>query len=323
LSVPAAAPSPRSVIRSIEEACDAAGVDATPCHAANFTAEAERFICLNNSGPTMQKSSPKVAFLGAGNLASAIVRGLLEKKVYAPTSIACTSKTGASAQKLAQDTGVVYEPDLARLVQPADLVVVAFKPQSLSAADPRLAEFTRGKLVVSLLAGKKLTTLARTFPHARNLVRTMPNTPAAIGAGVTSFVTLVPLSGEDRKSLDAMLDALGIHLEVDESQLDALTALGGSGPAFLFEYVAAMREAGIAAGLAPDVAAQVAIETTLGAAQLLARTGESPETLRDKVTSPNGTTFAGLQVLASRQFRETIKETILTSARRAGELSKD
>lgn len=268
-------------------------------------------------------NSAKVAFLGAGNLASAIIRGLLEKKVYAPAEIACTSKTNVTARKLADDTGIVFEPDLSLLLEPADIVVVAFKPQSLAAADPRLAELTRGKLVVSLLAGKKVATLARTFPHARNLVRTMPNTPSAIGAGVTSYASLNPLSSADRVALELMLDALGIHLEVDESQLDALTALGGSGPAFLFEYVAAMREAGIAAGLAPEVAARVALETTLGAARLLARSGESPEVLRNKVTSPNGSTFAGLQVLSARQFRDTIKETILTSARRAEELSRD
>ena len=257
-------------------------------------------------------NSAKLAFLGSGNLASAIIRGLLEKKVYAPGEIACTSKGGVSARKLADSTGIVFEPDLPLLLEPADIVVVAFKPQSLAGADPKLAELTGGKLVVSLLAGKKVTTLARTFPRARNIVRTMPNTPAAIGAGVTSYCSLTPLGAADRAAVEAMLGALGIHLEVDESQLDALTALGGSGPAFLFEYVAAMREAGIAAGLAPAIAATVALETTLGAARLLARSGESPEALRDKVTSPNGATFAGLQILASHQFRETIKETIFT-----------
>lgn len=268
-------------------------------------------------------SSPKLAFLGAGNLASAIIRGLLEKKLYVPGDIACTSKNGVTARKLAEATGIVFEPDLPLLLEPADVVVVAFKPQSLATADPALAELTRDKLVISLLAGKKVATLARSFPHARNLVRTMPNTPAAIGAGVTSYCTLTPLAPDDRASVESMLGALGVHLAVDESQLDALTALGGSGPAFLFEYVAAMREAGIAAGLAPAVAAQVALETALGAVRLLARTGEAPEALRDKVTSPNGTTFAGLQILAAHKFRETIKETILAAARRAAELSKD
>ncbi len=266
---------------------------------------------------------PQLAFLGAGNLASAIVRGLLAKQACAPADIACTSKGGESARRLATETGIAHEPDLARLTRGADTIVVAFKPQSLAAADPRLAELTRGKLVISVLAGKKLATLARTFPHARNVVRTMPNTPAAIGAGITPFCSLTPLSSDDLALVSRILDALGRYLPLDEKHFDALTAVGGSGPAFLFEFVAGLRDAALAAGLPADTAAQMALETTLGAARLLARSEESPEALRDKVTSPNGTTYAGLQVLAQRQFRDTLKETILAATRRAGELSKD
>ncbi len=266
---------------------------------------------------------PKTAFLGAGNLASAIVRGLLAHHACAPADIACTSKGGESARRLAAETGITFEPDLAKLLTPADTVIVAFKPQSLAGADPRLAELTAGKLVVSLLAGKTIGTLARTFPRARNIVRTMPNTPAAIGAGMTTYATLAPLTETDAQTLTTMLSALGQHLPVAEGHLDALTALGGSGPAFLFEFVAGLRDAGIAAGLPPEIATKVAMETTLGAARLLVRTGETPDALRNKVTSPNGTTYAGLQVMAARQFRETLKEAVLAGTRRAGELSRE
>jgi len=268
-------------------------------------------------------STHRLAFLGAGNLASAIVRGLLAKDVCQARDIACTSKSGITGQNLAVATGIRYEADLVRLLQPADIVVVAFKPQSLAGADPRLSELTAGKLIISLLAGKKVATLAKSFPRARNIVRTMPNTPAAIGAGLTSYCTGKLLDPADRKTVESMLEALGKIIEVDEAKLDALTALGGSGPAFLFEFVAGLRDAGIAAGLPADIAATAALETVLGASRLLARSGESPEALRDKVTSPNGTTYAGLQVLASRQFRSTLQETILAATRRAGELSRD
>lgn len=268
-------------------------------------------------------STSRIAFLGAGNLASAIVRGLLDKKVCTPADLACTSKNGESARKLATETGIAHEPDLARLVGGADLIIIAFKPQSLATADPRLAELTRGKLVLSVLAGKTLGTLARTFPHARALVRTMPNTPAAIGAGYIPYCSLAPLTLDDRSQVGRLLDALGAYVALEEKYFDALTALGGSGPAFLFEFVAGLRDAGLAAGLPADVAYRAALETTLGAARLLARSDVPPEALRDKVTSPNGTTYAGLQVLAARQFRETLKETILAATRRAGELSKD
>src|SRR5882757_3282747 len=238
--------------------------------------------------------SSRIALIGAGNLASAIVRGLLAKKACTPTDLACTSKTGATAQKLAAETGITFEPDLAKLLAGADTVIVAFKPQSLAGADPRLAELTAGKLVLSVLAGKKLARLAQSFPRARNLVRTMPNTPAAIGAGMTPFCALTPLAPADRATVEKLLGALGQFMELGEEHMDTVTALVGSTPAFLFEFVAALRDGGVAAGL-----------------------------LRDTVVSPNGTTFAGLQVMAARQFRETIKETILAGARRAGELSRD
>ncbi|MBA4137981.1 MAG: pyrroline-5-carboxylate reductase [Opitutus sp.] len=267
--------------------------------------------------------SAKIAFLGSGNLASAIVRGLIARGVYAPAEIACTSKGGESARRLAAETGIEAENDLPRLLASADVVVVAFKPQSLASADPRLAQLTANKLVVSLLAGKRLARLAQAFPRARNLVRTMPNTPAAIGAGITPYCAFAPLTEPDRASVAAMLGALGQHFPLAEEHLDAVTALSAGGPAFLFEFTAALREAGMAAGLPADVAANLATETIIGSAKLLAHTRVEPEKLRDQVVSPNGTTFAGLQVLAARQFRDTLRETILASTHRSRELSKD
>ena len=268
-------------------------------------------------------SSPKIAFIGAGNLASAIVRGLLAKQAYAPAEIACTSKTGGSARALADATGIRFEPDLDRLLAAAGTVVVAFKPQSLAGADPRLAQLTAGKLVLSVLAGKKLARLAGAFPAARNLVRTMPNTPAAIGAGITPYCSLQPLTAADRAETEKILGALGRFVELGEEHMNTVTALSAGGPAFLFEFVAALRDGGVAAGLPRDTAQMLAVETVLGSARLLAGTGGEPETLRDKVVSPNGTTFAGLQVMAGRQFRAIIKETILAGSRRAEELSRD
>jgi pyrroline-5-carboxylate reductase len=268
-------------------------------------------------------SSSSLALIGAGNLATAIVRGLLAQNVRQPADLACTSKSGAGARRLAAETGIAYEPDLARLLGPADTVVIAFKPQSLADADPRLAELTAGKLVISVLAGKKLARLARSFPAARNIVRTMPNTPAAIGAGITAYCSLHPLTDADRITVEQLLGALGRHLALAEAHMDAVTALSGSGPAFVFEFVAALRDGGTAAGLPRDVAQTLALETVLGSARLLARTGGDPEALRDKVVSPNGTTFAGLQAMAARQFRDTVRETILAAARRAAELSRD
>ena len=131
------------------------------------------------------------------------------------------------------------------------------------------------------------------------------------------------MSDSDRGSVDTVLGALGEMVELDEKDLDAVTALSGSGPAFLFEFVAALRDGGVAAGLPRDVAARLAQATVLGSARLLAQTKMEPEALRDQVTSPHGTTFAGLQRMSARGFRDTLKETILAAKARSEELSRD
>ncbi|MFA5056705.1 MAG: pyrroline-5-carboxylate reductase [Opitutaceae bacterium] len=263
----------------------------------------------------------RFAFIGAGRMASAMVGGLLAAHAAAPAEIACIGGTDDTARALARRTGIAAATDLAALLAAADTVVLACKPQQLAGLDPRLAELTAGRLVISILAGKRLARLAETFPRARNLVRAMPNTPGQIGAGITGWCALKPMSAADHRLVDTVLGALGQVIALEEQFLDAVTAVSGSGPAFLFEFVAALREGGVAAGLPRDVAAKLAQETVLGSARLLAETKTEPETLRDQVTSPNGTTSAGLQRMTARGFRDTLKETILAAKARSEELS--
>jgi pyrroline-5-carboxylate reductase len=271
----------------------------------------------------MAQTKQRFAFIGAGRMASAMVGGLLARKAALPSEIACIGGDDATAQILAGRTGVTAAPDLGSLLASADTVVLACKPQQLAGLDPRLAGLASGRLVISILAGKRLARLAETFPLARNIVRAMPNTPGQIGAGITGWAALKPLAPADRGVVDTVLGALGEMVPLDEKDLDAVTALSGSGPAFLFEFVAALREGGVAAGLPRDVAAKLAQATALGSARLLAETGTDPETLRDQVTSPHGTTFAGLQCMTAHGFRDTIKQTILAAQARSVELSKD
>lgn len=262
----------------------------------------------------------RVAFLGAGNMAAAIVDGLIAAGTPADR-LACHTASGRTASALASRTGIRQAGTLDELLSGADVLVVAFKPQHLAGADARLGALTEGKLVVSVLAGKRLARLAQTFPKARNLVRTMPNTPARIGAGITGWCCARPLSEGDRESLGRLLRPLGQAVEIAEAQMDALTAVSGSGPAYVFEFVAALREAGVAAGLDPETAERLATETVLGAARLLARRKIPAEQLRDEVTSPNGTTFAALQRLAAGDFRELIRTAVLAAKARSEELS--
>jgi pyrroline-5-carboxylate reductase len=265
---------------------------------------------------------PNIAFLGAGNMSAAVVDGLIAAQT-APSSLICLGGSGRSAPALAERTGITLAPTLDTLLTEADTLVLAFKPQHLASADPKLAQLTTGKLVISVLAGKRLSRLAQTFPHARNVIWAMPNTPGQIGAGMTGWCSLSPLIHEDRATVEKLLGALGRHVEVPESQMDALTALSGCGPAYLFEFAAALRDGGIAAGLSPDVAQTLTVETLLGAARLLARRNIEPEILRNQVTSPNGVTFAGLKKMQARDFRGLIKETILTAKARSEEMAKD
>jgi len=265
---------------------------------------------------------PKIAFIGAGNMASAIITGLLAKSVCIPADIACLGGVGASAQRLADRTGIRLTTTPEMLLDAADIVVVAFKPQHLAAIDPRLSALTSGKLVISVLAAKTLARLSTAFPAARNIVRSMPNTPSAIGAGMTGWCALNPLSDTDRDIVLTLLQAIGREVEVPEHQIEALMGVSGCGPAFVFEFTAALREAGVAAGLDRDTAQMLAVQTLLGSARLMAETGTEPETLRNQVTSPNGTTFAGLKRMEAHHFRAIIAETVQAAKDRATELAQ-
>jgi len=264
----------------------------------------------------------KIAFLGAGRMASAMVGGILGRGIR-PTDLTCTSGPDDTARQLSARTGIIAQDDLEKLLASADAVVLACKPQQLASLDPRLASLTAGKLVLSILAGKRLASLAKVFPQARNLVRAMPNTPGQIGAGVTGWCALQPVSAADNEIVSLILGALGKRVALREDQLDAVTGLSGSGPAYVFEFAAALREGGIAVGLDRDTAKLLAYETLLGAAKLLVQSPEEAEELRNQVTSPNGTTYAGLKRMEAHDFRGTIAETVLAATRRSEELSKD
>ena len=266
---------------------------------------------------------PRISFIGSGNMASAIVDGVLARGVAQRTELACLGGNDPTAEVLSRRTGIRKAADVVELCAGAEAVLVAFKPQNLAEADPRLAELTRGKLVLSILAGKRLANLARVFPHARALVRAMPNTPGRIGAGITGWCTAAPLTAADRALVQGVLGALGAVSEFPESLMDAVTAVGGSGPGFVFEFAAALREAAVAAGYSREQAGAAAVEVLYGSARLLKESGEDPEVLRNQVTSPKGTTYAGLQAMEAGRFRELIRNTIFAARDRSAELSRD
>ncbi len=263
----------------------------------------------------------EVAFLGSGSMAAAMVDGLLATGSFPAGRMVCIGGAGATAAKLSSRTGIRLAASLEDLLVRADALVVAFKPQHLQSADPRLAALTQGRLVISILAGKTVASLSRVFPGARNIIRSMPNTPSQIGAGVTGWCSRDPLNPLDRDTLAQVFGALGVAIELPEGQLDAFTAICGCGPAYVFEFAAALRDSALGVGFDAATSKLFAVETLLGAARLLARRGVDPEVLRSEVTSPNGVTAAGLRKMADRDFRGMIQETVHAAQARAKELS--
>lgn len=262
------------------------------------------------------------AFLGAGAMAGAIVRSLIAQGVSEPSHIRCIGGNDPTAGNLARETGISAVTSFEDLLNGADILLLACKPQNLAELPPELAELTAGKLVLSILAGTKLSTLNRVFPNARNIIRIMPNTPAQIGAGVSGWCAGGTLSESDRAAALALLNALGRQVEVEEDAMDAVTAVSGSGPAYVFEFAAALTAGGVAAGLDEQTAGLLARETILGAAKLMEATDTPPDTLRDRVTSPNGTTHAALQVLGEKGFRDMVSDAVAAAKKRSIELSR-
>ncbi len=263
----------------------------------------------------------KITFIGAGRMASAIVQGLIEKGHYVPEEIACTCGDDSTGPTLAETTGIRFIPEITSALHETEAVILAFKPQQFTTITAELAEAARGKLILSILAGTPLLRLSEKFAYAHNVVRTMPNTPGQIGAGVTAFAPLRELSEKDVEIVENTLSALGNFHEVEEEDLDAVTALSGSGPAYVFEFAAALREAGVNCGLDESLANTLTVDTLLGAAMLLAESEETPEALRNAVTSPGGTTAAALKVLEEGDLRRLVDQALAAAKARSIELA--
>lgn len=263
----------------------------------------------------------RIAFLGAGRMASAMIGGLLREERRTPGELVCFSAADGTGEAAAARFGIGLAQSVEQLFAAASTVVLAFKPQQLGEMTEAHRKGTRGKLILSILAGVPVARLRETFPDAAVIVRAMPNTPGQIGAGITGYAPERGLAAPEQSVVEEILGSLGPVFTVDEPSLDAVTAVSGSGPAYLFEFVAALRDGGIAAGLDPELAAKLALETTLGAARLLAQSGETPEFLLNAVSSPGGTTLAGLGVMEEAGFRDILRRTVEAARRRSIELS--
>lgn len=263
-----------------------------------------------------------LGFIGSGRMTSAIVKGILQRKLLAPEQIWCLGASRENAERLASATGVHWTIDPADLGQKATHLVLACKPAHLATLPVEWKEWSRGKSLLSILAGIRLRNLSQRFPHTSGIVRSMPNTPAQVGAGVTAFSPEAKVTSEDREIWEKLLGSLGIAVEVKEEELDLVTALSGSGPAYFFEFVRLLEKAATELGFAPEKAALLARHTFTGSAKLLLESGKDAETLRREVTTPGGTTEAGLRAMEQANLAETLKQTLIAASRRSEELSQ-
>lgn len=265
----------------------------------------------------------KLAFIGGGHMTTSLVGGLRARGAD-PGDIVVSDPVAAQRERLEFDFGVRTTPGNAAAIRDADLVVLAVKPQDMAAAAQSLcAELaTRRRVVVSIAAGIRIANLLHWLGDGMPVVRTMPNRPALIGAGITAACAGPGVSDPDRDSVERVLAAAGplVWLD-DESLMDAVTAVSGSGPAYFFLLVEALEDAGASLGLPRDVARQLATHTALGAGRMLTESPDPPARLREQVTSKGGTTAAALAVLEDAGVRDIFAAAIAAAARRSTELA--
>jgi pyrroline-5-carboxylate reductase len=262
-----------------------------------------------------------IAFLGSGNMAEALVKGLLRAHVAEPGEIVCSDRREERGPELTQRYGVRFTRSNRDAVERSDIVILSVKPQVMNKLLDEIAPaLDQRKLVISIAAGVPIAAIERRVGHGVRIVRTMPNTPALVGAGATALSGGEHATEDDLRQARALFDAIGKTVEVDETLLDAVTGLSGSGPAYIFLVIEALSDAGVKVGLPRATAQELAAQTVLGSAKLLIETGEHPGRLKDQVTSPGGTAIAGLHTLEAGGLRTTLMNAVEAATNRSREL---
>ena len=278
---------------------------------------------MNPSSERTEPATCRIVFIGAGNMAAALIGGLIGKGASA-ASISAVDPSPEQRAAIGARFGIATHerPDAAAL--DADVVVLAVKPQQMREAIEAIAPSIRQQLIVSVAAGVRASDLSRWLAGYRRIIRTMPNTPALVGLGATGLAELPGCSGQDRALAQSIMAAVGQTVWVDdEARLDAVTALSGSGPAYVFRFIESMIEGGVKLGLNAEQSRLLALQTVLGAAQLASTASEPPSILRERVTSKGGTTAAALAVFESLDLPGMVAQAMAAADRRSGELGDE
>ena len=266
----------------------------------------------------------KIAFVGAGNMAGALIKGLLHANASNPEEILAIDVRPERLDELKDlHEGLRVGSDVAEGCTWADVVVLSVKPQVFDKVLPAVSTGVGDALVVSVAAGVSIEAIEARLPAGTRVIRTMPNTPALVDAGATALAKGDHATDEDLYLTRRIFDSVGLTVTLDEYLLDAVTGLSGSGPAYIFLIIEALADAGVKVGLRRDSAQLLAAQTVLGSAKLLIETGEHPGMLKDMVTSPGGTAIAGLHTLEAGGLRTTLINAVESATARSKELGEE
>ena len=248
-----------------------------------------------------------IGFIGLGNMAKAIIGGILQKGLVGPNEIIGSAQTESTRQKVADEYGIQVRSSNAAVAKEADIIVLAVKPQFLKVVIADIMDSVdEDKLIVSIAAGKTISWLADEFEKPLKIIRVMPNTPALVGEGCTGVCKNDKVTDEEFAFVLKMLGGFGKAYEVKESQMDAVVAVSGSSPAYVFMLIDAMADGAVAEGLDRATAIKMAAQAVLGSAKMVLETGKHPAELKDMVCSPAGTTIDAVAVLEEAGFRGAV-----------------
>ncbi|HEU5141475.1 MAG TPA: pyrroline-5-carboxylate reductase ProI [Bacillales bacterium] len=264
----------------------------------------------------------KVAFIGAGSMAESILSGMLAKKFLNPEQIYVTNRENRERLERIQNLYQVHcSRDKKEIIHDADMVILSMKPKDITDALQSIKPYVgANQLVVSVLAGVSTDYISDQLDSEAPVVRAMPNTSATIGFSATAIAGGKFADDEHIQSVKTLFQTIGTTTVVEENDLHAVTGLSGSGPAYIYYFVEAMEDAAAEAGLKPDVAKELIVQTLVGAAEMLKTSEDHPSVLRKKITSPGGTTQAGLETLEKYKYQEALMECIKKAAARSIEL---
>jgi pyrroline-5-carboxylate reductase len=265
--------------------------------------------------------SVKLGIIGGGVMGEALLSRLIAQQVYLPDQVLVSEPQPQRQAFLAQQYEIQVTADNQAVVSNADVLLLAIKPQVFDGVTKELRQRDSSQLVISILAGTPLSKLEAAFPQ-QPVIRAMPNTPATIGAGMTAIAPGQHTHSEHLQVARRIFTAVGEVAEISESLMDAVTGLSGSGPGYVAVMIEALIDGGVAAGLPRAVATQLALQTVRGTAELLQTTGLHPAELKDRVTSPGGTTIAGIARLEQTGFRSSLIEAVRAACRRSQELGQ-